>query len=350
MKIGVVGFLGLFGAVGLCDCSHVAAAPPPMTSPADSDPHWEGALQPLPELLLLVRPQALRRDPLYGPLVGRVIELARDHTPIVAASGALEAMENAEEVIVGLRESRTDDQGDLLVVIRGVPASADPAHIVDDSGQALWSPSPNGATNGVRELLRNPAEAPGQGAPSAPDASLFELPSRTWVIATGGARARSRDAFARPVAVESGPLGVPSGAIAALRLNGPSLVSRVRALRPPGPLAALGSNLSTATVVLLPGEDALVRATLVYKDEQAVMLAQSALRAALDAVARAKPDDYAWLRSVTLEPSRCCIVVSSPLPKQIFDDRGSPVGPTPSSGDRASKDRSQGRSRRGGDE
>jgi hypothetical protein len=269
----------------------------------------------------------------YGPLVGRAIELAREHTPLVAATGALDAMEDAEEVIIGLRESDRDQGGDVVMVVRGVRANVDPANIVDEAGRALWAPSPNALATNVRELLRTPAEAARQGAGVTPDASLFELPGRTWVIATGGARARARDAFARPAAVASDPLGVPSSALAVLRLKGPSLVTRVRALRPPGLLAPLGRSLATATVVLTPGEDAAIRATLLYNDEQAVALAQATIRETLDALFRAKPDDYAWLRSVGVQASRCCIVVTTPLPRQfLMNEERSPDPAAPPAG------------------
>src|ERR1019366_6462314 len=102
----------------------------------------------------------------------------------------------AEEVIIGLRLGRFDTDTDVVVVVRGVRADVDPAALVDADGRPLWAPGPTGR---VRELVRagtgsgaESSEAPRNEIP----ASLFELPGRTWVIASGEARARARSAFA----------------------------------------------------------------------------------------------------------------------------------------------------------
>jgi hypothetical protein len=312
-----VGFLFVLGAAALGGCGARGTGPPSI-SLASAEPHWESALGPAPDLLVVVRPRALRKDTVYGPLVGRAIELAREHTPIVASTGALDAMEDADEVIVGARDSGPNGAGDMVVVVRGVRANVDPANIVDELGHPLWAAGPNGSATSVTELLRTRADndTP-SGDPTAVDASLFELPGRTWVIATGAARARARDAFARPGPVGSDPLGVPSSSLAVLQLRGAALVSRVRALRPPGLLSPLGNELATVTVVLTPGNDGIIRATLSYRDERAVALADTTLRETINALSRAKPAEYAWLRSATVQTSRCCVVVTTPLPRPL---------------------------------
>jgi hypothetical protein len=331
-----IGLVFLLSAAALSGCGKSAA--PSHVAPA-AEPRWEGTLQPAPELLVMVRPQALRRDAVYGPLVGRAIELAREHTPLVAATGALDVMEDAEEVIVGMRDSDSGGPGDLVLVVRGVGANVDPANLPDEAGRPLWAPGSNGSAPGVRELLRVKGEradgteprgrpnanevAPGGTA--AVDASLFELPGRTWVMATGRERARARDAFLRPRAVAGDPVGAPSAALAFVQLKGSALVARVRALRPPGLLAPLGSKLDTVTVVLPPsgdGEGGAIRATLSYKDEHAVALAEATLRDAIAALFRAKPAEYVWLRTVTVQASHCCVEVTTPLPRGL-------IGPPP---------------------
>jgi len=323
VKRPALALLFLFGAVSLPSCSNGAGAPPQVTTPVYAEARWEGALQPTPDILLVVRPQAVRRDPLYGPLVGRAIEAAREQTLLVTATGVLDAMEDAEEVIVGVRESRANPAGDLVLVVRGVRAEVDPAKIVDESGRALWAAGPSPPARGVRELLRAPAEPGGEGDENAPAASLFELPGRTWVIVTGGARALARAAFERSVAVADAALELPESAIAMLRLKGPSLVSRVRALRPPALLAPLGTGLSVVTIVLSSGSDAEIRATLMYNDERAVRLARETLRESIDALFRAKPDDYEWLRSASIDASRSgVLVVTAPVPRKLLMHEG----------------------------
>jgi hypothetical protein len=296
----------------------------------------------------VVRPQALRRDEAYGPVVRRAIELAREHSRLVAETGALQAVEDAEEVIIGARDApgseadetretgprgERDEHGergerddthetDFVVVVRGVRADVDPANVVGETGHLLWVPGPNGPAAGVRELVRAPpapSEArddPQTPADDAANASLFELPGRTWVIATGRARARARDAFSRS---DPGPrldIDGDDSALAMLRLSGPALVARVRALRPPALLAPLGRGLSAVTV-LLPrtrdAADAEIRATLSYEDERAVAPAEATAREALDALRGRDARDYGWLRPATVRSTRCCVFLTVPL-------------------------------------
>ena len=316
MKRGAVGLLALLAVTAPSGCSHVVTATPPRAAPY-AEPRWEGALPRTPELILVVRPQALRRDGVFGPLVGRAIELARAHTPLVVATGTLDAMEDAEEVIISARESDAGAEDDFVVVVRGVRASVDPASIVDEKGHALWVPGPTPSAASVRELLRA-QDGEGKNPPgpaTMPEASLFELPGRTWVIATGGARTRARDAFARPTTtIGSDSAGAPNSALALVRMPGPGLVARIRALRSPGLLAPLGAQLATVTVILTAGDDAAIRATLSYIDEKPVALAETTLREAIGAMSRAKPRDYAWLQSATVQASGRCIILTARLP------------------------------------
>ncbi|MGA7122878.1 MAG: hypothetical protein WBY94_22445 [Polyangiaceae bacterium] len=323
MKRPAIALVALLGGASLPSCSKGAGAPPQTTATMYHGIHWESALQPIPDILLVVRPQAVRRDPLYGPLVSRAIDAARQHTLLVTATSVLDVMEEAEEVIVGVREDRAESDGDLVVILRGVRADIDPAKMVDDSGRALWVPGPSASDTGVTELVRAQAEPVGQRAEAEPGASLFEIPGRTWVIVTGEARSLARVGFDRPATVASAQLDMPRSALAMLRLKGPSLVSRVRALRPPGLLAPLGSGLWAATIVLSSGEAAQIQATLMYKDERAVTLAHETLRESIDALFRTKPDDYEWLRSASIDASRSgFLVVTASVPGKLLKSVG----------------------------
>jgi hypothetical protein len=330
-----------------CNKSTAAEAGAP-TPPAR--PRWEAVLDPTPELLVVIRPQAVRRDRMSGPLVRQAIELARERSRLVTAVGALQAMEDAEEVIVGAREGDWEEPREIVIVVRGVRADIDPAGLVDETGRALWVASPREPSADVREL-RAPADErtsegdeSAQGPIAARDASLFELPGRTWVIATGNARARARDLFARaPAGPPTTALELPQlegsalrgcdtdgeddkgSRLALVRLNGPALVAHLRALRPPALLAPVGRELASVTIVLLSGENGengVLRAALTYDRTQAVAPAEATVREALaallsasqagqaDQANQANQKEYAWMRSATVHASRSCLVVT----------------------------------------
>ncbi len=125
------------------------------------------------------------------------------------------------------------------------------------------------------------------------EASLFELPGRTWLVATGQARVRARDAFARPRMHAS--IRFDPDALASVRIAGPPLVARVRALQGTGGLAAVGRTLRALTLVL-PSEggpnapaprprERRIQATFSYDEPEAAKVAEAALSHVVDAVA-----------------------------------------------------------------
>jgi hypothetical protein len=332
-----VALLLLLGAAAPA-CGRRAGAPSSLGDvvPRYTEARWQDVFARPPDLIVVVRPQSLRRDRVYGPLLRRAIELARAHSRLVAETGALDAMVDADEVIVGAWGTGGKETDDLLVVVRGVRADVDPAKLIDEEGHALWAAGPNGPAVDVRELLRARAEASAAGAG---DTSLFELPGRTWVIATGKARSRARDAFSRsvprerestggsarledrasPASAAAWSQGDDGSALGMVRLGGKALVARVRELRPPSLLAPLGRKLQQAAIVLSPGEDAVVRATLSYEDEEAAALAEATVRRAIEALLVAKRDDYAWLRSVAVQRAPGRVMVTAPVPQRLLD-------------------------------
>lgn len=327
---------------------HATAAQVSTQVVADTEPRWEDAIDTTPELLAIVFPTALRKDRVYGPLLRRAINLVRAQSRVVTETRALDAMEDAEELIVGVRPDPAGDAGrggpagEVIVVVRGVRADEDPAGLVDADGHPLWAPGPGGR---VRELVRSDSRlATTTGTANPPvAASLFELPGRTWLIASGDARARARAAFARTAS--SHRLGArfeglePNGVdtLAVLRIDGPSLVARVRALQPQSALGAVGRRLEAVTLELAAGEAALdagpdgglaqvrrmVRASLSYADEDAAALAEATVRDAVGAIARKMPDNLAWLASASVDrpspgpgPGKS-VVVTAPLPSRL---------------------------------
>lgn len=283
--------------------------PPPPAQAIAAEPHWQDVFDTTPELLVVVRPKALTQDRIYGALLRRAIATARERSNVVAATRFADAVEDADEVVVGLRPDSPDHTGEIVLVARGVRADIDPVKLVDSEGHGLWTPGPSGA---VRELV---CEQDAHGHPLG--ASLFELPGRTWVIATGAARQRARDAFAHPFARP--PLELDPSALAIVRIDGPSLVARVPFLQEYGGLAAAGRRLKSVTFSLPQGGEGSVKGTLAYADEDSAALAQVAIQEHVDAVARKKPEGLAWIGSAKVERPDTRVVMTAPLPSKLID-------------------------------
>jgi hypothetical protein len=319
-------------SLALFDCGASAPARAPAHAAFD-EPRWEDVIDTTPELLAIVHPTALRRDRVYGPLLRRVIDLVREQSRVVAETRALDAMEDADEVIVGVRPTAADGaDGEVIVVVRGVRADVDPVTLVDADGHALWAPGPAGR---VRELIRaESAESPSHAPAGAVAASLFELPGRTWLIASGPARARARGVFAHPLGRPALHFGHPGTTgddpLAILRIDGPSLVGRVRELQSLGGLATLGHGLEAVTLELEAGRvddradlHRTVRAFLSYANADAAALAEVTARDVIGAIGRKKPESLAWLGDATVDRAPAeggvsrSILVTAPLPARL---------------------------------
>ncbi len=298
----------LLALVGTTACA--GKPPPPPTQAALAEPHWQDVFDTTPELLVVLRPKALTQDRVYGTLLRRAIATARERSSVVAATRFADAIEDADEVVAGLRPDTPDHAAEMVLVARGVRADVDPVKLVDSEGHGLWTPGPSGA---ARELV---CEQDAHG--HAVGASLFELPGRTWVIATGAARQRARDAFAHPFARP--PMELDPSALAIVRIDGPSLVARVPFLQEYGGLAAAGRRLKSLTFTLAPGAEGTVKATLAYADEDAAAFAQVSIQEHVDAVARLhKPESLLWLSLAKVERPDTRVVMTAPLPPKLID-------------------------------
>ena len=295
-----------------------ACALGPERPPTSSrEPRWQDVIDPRPDLLVVLRPLALRQDPGVGPLLERIVEIGRQQSRVVADTRALEAMEDAEEVIVSVRASGLDaaaSASDELVVVRGVRADLDPSRLVDSDGHPLWTQGPGGP---VREFVRAHND---EAAPV--DVSLFELPARTWVIAAGLARARARHAIVHP-------LGRPapfqySEALAIVRIDGPALVSRLPALRRYGQLGLIGRGLLEVELALPPNPGRTIDVTLTYANVSDADEAESAARTVIRVVAAAGPLPAGWIS--TLGSARVerrsdkSVAIVSPWPSVLIDN------------------------------
>ncbi len=311
---------GILALAVLCACTSRATAP--RRAAPDTSPSWEDAFLRPPQLVVAFRPKALRRDPVYGALLDKALALLRARSRVVNATRAIDVVEDADEVIFGMSSAtdRAEGEGpardEMVAVVLGVRADIDPAALVDSAGRPLWSPGPS---ERVRELVRE-TDADGETV----DASLFELPGRAWVMASGSARARLREAWARPH-VRPPPPALPGAdeAIAFARLDGPSLVARVPLLRRPAALAPIGHRLRNVTFEVAPGVTAL-EARFVYADDESASAAESRLSDAVAAIGREKlekPNWLAWLGGARVARSDppASVEVTAPLPARWVD-------------------------------
>jgi hypothetical protein len=304
--VRVVSLLVALGGATACGSS----TPTRPARVVGAEPHWQDVFDTTPELLVVVRPKALTQDRIFGALLRRAIATARERSSVVAATRFADAVEDAEEVVVGLRPDTPDHAGEIVLVARGVRADIDPVKLVDSEGHGLWTLGPSG---GVRELV---CDQDAHGHPVG--ASLFELPGRTWVIATGAARQRARDAFAHPFARP--PMKLDPSALAIVRIDGPSFVARVAFLQEYGGLAAVGRRLKSVTFSLPPGGEVSVKATLGYADEDAAALSEVSIREHVDAVARLqKPEGLTWIGTAKVERPDTRVVLTAPLPPKLVD-------------------------------
>lgn len=297
----------LTGALALATTACGSPPPPPVTHAETAEPRWQDVVDTIPELLVVVRPKALRDDRVYGPLLKRAIAAARQNSKVVDATQTLETIEDAEEVVVGWRPETHERPGEMLFVERGVRADVDPGKLVDDGGQPLWTPGPAGAT---RELVRERDE---HGAPV--DASLFEIPGRTWLVVTGPARARARDALAHPA--QRPPIQLDPTALALVRFDGPLLVSHIPLFQERGSLGAVGRHLGSVTLVLPPGNEGAVEAVFAYADDNAAAFSEVAFRDFSAEIARRKIERLAWLGAAKVERPDRRVIVTAPLPPQF---------------------------------
>ena len=317
--------IGAFLVLALGACGGTAARPPSAGARAVLEPQWQDALDADPKLLLTLHPKVLLKDDVYGPLLRRALDLARQRSHAVASTRLVEAVEESDEVIAGVlgeerptpqpSASTTESEREVLpgqdpivAVLRGMPAELDPAKLVDADGNLLWAPGPSGP---VRELVH---EVDKGGSPNP--ASLFELPGRTWVIVSGPARARVREAFTRPTG--HAPPPIDAEALATLRIDGPALVARARPLSAGG-LAAIGRQLQSVALVLLPGATREIQAVLQYTSAEASAGAARKLTQVKQVLSMGNSPALAWMGSVAVEATQSAVVLKASVPPEILN-------------------------------
>ena len=77
------------------------------------EPQWQDALPSSPKLLVFLRPKGLRADKVYGPMLQRALELAREQR---VTSGAL-VLDAIEELIRTIRLIEGVTRTETMVVL-----------------------------------------------------------------------------------------------------------------------------------------------------------------------------------------------------------------------------------------
>ena len=184
--------------------------------------------------------------------------LAREQSRVVAATRALDAMEDAEEVIVGVRPDarRATRRVKSSSSCAACRADVDPAKLVDADGRALGPPGPSGR---VRELVRSDGRSPRRRAPRSPPRSSSSRGAPG--SSPPAARARARGPRSRTPAQARPAL---RGSTRARDGRSPSCASTVRPSSRAsgrcsrlGGLAALGRRLQAVTLELAAGPAAI---------------------------------------------------------------------------------------------
>ena len=205
------------------------------------------------DFVLAISPRDLMRDPVFGALVRRAIDLALEHVRTRGASAStLEAVLRAEDLLIAARDR---DGRDVVVVLAGVPSDLDPSALADDVGRPVFT-----RVSGTGRIRTFAGAAPERRL------RLFELPGGTWVLGIGAGAERCEAAFAGAGSLAYSPrLHLPAEA----RFVGDllsSLKERAgRGLRP----VTQGLDAGTLTLAHDPTKPsrARVRLELSYRDE-----------------------------------------------------------------------------------
>ncbi len=229
---------------------------------------WQDVFDGTPDVYVVVRPQAIKRDPVFGPLWQTAVRLAQSRN-LLNGPTALEAAEGCDEIVVG-----TYSGDDAAIVFRGVSSGLDPGRVADGNGRPLFRSV--GERGRVAEY--EPRAAGG--------GSLFVLPDRTWVVALGEARGRARQAYTTPFG-RPAPR-VDERALAVVRF-GEAVVQSPRYTKSLvfGPLTR---KLAWVSVALEPGKSGLLL-TFQYQDEDGAAWGEMHAKRIAEALANAPPPE-----------------------------------------------------------
>jgi hypothetical protein len=303
-------------------CSGCASSKAPASSApsdalaAEARPRWMGeAIDTHRDFTITVRPTALARDPIWGPLVRRAARVAAAHGPAGEHVGTttLEALEGSDAITLAMRGN---DPLDAVVVLAGVPAAADPSRLVDSDGRPVWEDA-HTIARGVTELSPRSAALP---------STLLVLPGRTWVVAVGASAIdRTRAAVTRSPPAPYAPS--PDEPPVTAHLRG-EILDRVRTSARSG-LAPIVDGLDEVELALTTGKlgrrvgertaEARVTAAFVYGDERSAVAGERRGRELVEAFAQ-RGAHLAWLRDTRIERRERRLDVAVVLPSAWLRD------------------------------
>lgn len=251
------------------------AAPPDAPKRA-AEPAWQDIFDGTPSFFAVIRPQQMRRDPVYGRFFDALLRVAMARAGNSGVT-AMDALAASDEIIIGITRHE-DRHDDIAVVFKGVPSSLDPAKMTNNDGKRLLSASDEHSRVPEYELTDEKLFG-----------SIFVLPGPTWVLTMGSARDRAKQAFATPA---GRPVPrVDANALAVLQVD----ASVIGAKRP----GLLTRHLQSATITLAPGKDGL-QLTLHYAEEDGAARAEPAVKEVIKVLKDQDPKKWGWLEGATV--------------------------------------------------
>lgn len=295
MRVRFVGLVALLACAAPLSCGGESSARPEAAR-AEPAPSWADVFDGTPDLYAVLRPRAMKRDPLYGNLFKALMRAAQARG-IARGDTMVHAIEGADEVIVGLNKGL-----DAALVVRGVPADLDPQKVLDAEGHPLFGVVSDRGKVAEYELLDKKSAGLGR---------LFVLPERTWAFAMGDARTRARTVFAKPVGRPKPELD-PEALVVVRAAGGMTRVVEGNAR-----LGVLGKKLASVTFALKPGKGGVVLA-LAYEDPSSVAWAE--MHAKWIALELAKEDRNAWLRDAKVAYEGNTVYVRVAVPPRLLEE------------------------------
>lgn len=254
---------------------------------------------------LRIRPHDAAQDAVFGPVLRRgEREAAASIGNVLVGQSSLKVFEESDLVIVAARHSRPLD---AVLVFAGVPASASPDSLVDESGAPLWTK--------VQARIRETQEYErvGTGRETG-DIRLVTFGS-TWIMAVGPAIDRTYTALSvappEPLQADRGPL---FQAVIAGELLG---VLRGRAR---GDLEPLFLGLLRADLEVTGGKSPAVTLALRYDADEHAAKSTDFFKILLALLDAKKPQFRDYLKSVTVSQDAKSVTVHAPVPPRMVEE------------------------------
>jgi hypothetical protein len=302
--VGRAALLVIAGAItiGVPACGD---PPPPAAPKKEVTAQWQDVFDTIPDIYVVVRPQAIKRDTVYGNFWKTIVRVAESRHMINGPS-TLEAVEGSEEIIIGVNAGL-----DAAIVLRGVPASLDPQKVTDGQGQPLFRLVSDKSKVPEYQLTDRRNAEPG---------ALFILPERTWVGAFGDARQRARTAFATPFGRPAPKIDDEALAIARF---GQRFVQQPRYVKSPV-WSAFTKHLSTVTLSLKPNKGGAV-VSLQYEDQESAAYAEMQAKQMVAELAKDEKR-FGWLKDAKVAYEGNTVNVRMPVPPRLLEELPSASG------------------------